>query len=63
MVSYLEVHLFGSLHQTELNTLVMKRDMNFFVGDFLKPVSHVPTAWDNSDFVGSVILTVVLYVI
>jgi hypothetical protein len=37
--------------------------MNFFMGDFLKPVSHVPTPWDNSGFVGLVDITAVLYVI
>jgi hypothetical protein len=43
VVSYLRFDSFRSLHQTELNTLVITRDMNFFMGDFLKPVSHAPT--------------------
>jgi hypothetical protein len=53
----LEAHSFGPLHQSELNTLVMRRNMNFFMGDFPKSVSHVPTPWDSSDF------TALLYVI
>jgi hypothetical protein len=54
---------FGSLHQSELNTLVINRDTNFFMGDFLQSVSHVPTPWDSSGFVGFVALTALLYVI
>jgi hypothetical protein len=50
IVSYFKFGSFRSLHQTELNTFVIKRDMNFFMGDFLKPVSHAPTLWDNSDY-------------
>jgi hypothetical protein len=60
IVSYFKFDSFRSLHQTELNTLVIKHDMSFFMGDFLKPVSHAPTLWDNSDFVRFEVLTAVV---
>jgi hypothetical protein len=44
----------------QLNTLKINRDMNFFMGDFLKPVSHAPTLWDNSAFVRFEVLTAVV---
>jgi hypothetical protein len=59
IVSYFKFDSF-SLHQTELNTLVIKRDMNFFMGDFLKPVSHAQTLWDNSKCVRFEVPTVVV---
>jgi hypothetical protein len=60
IVSYFKFGSFRSLHQKELNTFVIIRDMNFFMGDFLKPVFHAPTLWDNSDFVRFEVLTVVV---
>jgi hypothetical protein len=48
IVNYLKLIRLGP--PSELNTLVIKRNMNFFMGDFLKSISHVPTHWDSSDF-------------
>jgi hypothetical protein len=37
------------------------RENNCFMREFIKTVSHVPTLWNNSDFVGRVVHTAVLY--